>query len=433
MACPALPATPAREATLTIRPYFCLSIGRSAALLARKAPLRLVWITMSQSASLIRITSVSRVRPALLTRTSSLPHCLTTASTAVPGAPLSAKSACSAIAWWPSCDSSSTSESASACRLLYVMATDAPARPKRTAVARPMPRLPPVTRTTCSEKPSAMDGLEGGVHAGQILDIVDHGARENLLDQAGQGPPRTNLNVGVGAELLQPLDRLRPANWASQLADHQPADLERILVDLRISIEDLGATQGARRDLLPRSGEDLCRMGHQRRVERAADGQPYQALRAGRFELGAHGTQANLAARDDHLTRRVVVGNHDLSPAARACLFDGVVGQAEDGDHPAGRRCRRRHRPAARPDGFQRIEGIEGLGRHQPGELTHAVAGDQVRGEPAGAHQAKQGQAVKQDRRLGVAGRLWLGLGPVQHELAQRHREPVLGLADEVG
>src|ERR1700674_5088357 len=139
------------------------------------------------------------------------------------------------------------------------MATDAPARPKRTAVAPPMPRLPPVTRTTCSEKPSAMDGLERGVHTGQILDIVDYGARENLLDQAGEGPPRTNLNVGVDAELLQALDRLCPEHRASQLADHQPADLERILVNLGIGIEDLGAAQCAERDLLPGSGEDLCR------------------------------------------------------------------------------------------------------------------------------------------------------------------------------
>src|ERR1700704_3357501 len=122
------------------------------------------------------------------------------------------------------------------------MATLAPARPKRTALARPMPRLPPVTRTTWSEKPSAMDGLQGAVHARQILDIVDHRARENLLDQSGQGLTGTNLNVGVGTQLLQPLDRLRPAHRAGQLADHEPADLDRILVDLRVGIEDLGAS-----------------------------------------------------------------------------------------------------------------------------------------------------------------------------------------------
>src|SRR5882762_9564097 len=139
------------------------------------------------------------------------------------------------------------------------MAMRAPARPKRTAVARPMPRLPPVTRTTWSEKPSAMDGLQGGIHARQILDIVDHRAREYLLDQPGQGLTRTNLNVGVGTELLQPLDRLRPAHRAGQLADHERADLDRILVDLRVGIVDLGAAQPPQRDLLPGGVEDLRR------------------------------------------------------------------------------------------------------------------------------------------------------------------------------
>ncbi len=40
---------------------------------------------------------------------------------------------------------------------------------------------------------------------------------------------------------------------------------------------------------------------------------------------------------------------------------------------------------------------------------------------------------MKQDRRLGVAGRLQLGLGSVHYEPPQRHREPRLGLSDEVG
>src|SRR6202011_5012389 len=184
---------------------------------------------MSQSASLIRIMSVSRVNPALLTRTSSRPQCLTTASTAIPGAPLSAKSACTAIASCPACESCSTRESASTFRLLYVIATFAPASPNRTAVARPIPRLPPVTRTTWPRKPSDMHGLEQAIHAGEVFDIVDHGTRDNLLDEPGQSPPRTNLNVGVRAQLLQPLDRLRPPDRAGELADHEAADLHRIL------------------------------------------------------------------------------------------------------------------------------------------------------------------------------------------------------------
>src|SRR3989442_4195785 len=102
-----------------------------------------------------------------------------------------------------------------------------------------MPRLPPVTRTTWSAKLSGMIGLEQGVHAGQVLDIVDHRAGENLLDQPGDRPPRTNLNVVVRAQLLQALDRLRPAHRAGQLANPKAADLHRVRLTTRFGICDL--------------------------------------------------------------------------------------------------------------------------------------------------------------------------------------------------
>src|SRR5438132_602209 len=337
-----------------MRPYFCLSIGRSAALLARKAAFRLVWMTRSQSASLIRITSVSRVKPALLTSTSRRPQRFTTASTAMPGAALSVKSACTAIVSWPAWESTSTRVSASALRLLYVMATVAPASPNSSALARPIPRLPPVTSTTWPLKPSDMDRLEQAVHAGQILDIVDHGTRENLPHQPGERSPRTNLNVGVCAELLQPLDRLRPPDWAGELADHEAADLHRILVNLRIGIEDLRAAQPTELDRLPGSGKHLGGLRHQWRMERPAHGQPHQALCPCRIELRAHRSQATLTTGDHDLARRVVVGDDHLAASGRTDLLDGSVGDADHGDHSAGLSCGRRHRRSARAHGRER-------------------------------------------------------------------------------
>ena len=70
MAWPALPITPEIDVMLTIRPARWRSIGRSTALVTRKADLRLVSSTASQSSSDMRMISVSRVIPALLTRTS---------------------------------------------------------------------------------------------------------------------------------------------------------------------------------------------------------------------------------------------------------------------------------------------------------------------------------------------------------------------------
>src|SRR5438067_13929268 len=107
-----------------------------------------------------------------------------------------------------------------------------------------MPRLPPVTRATWSAKRSAdMRGLEVGGHAGHVLDIVDHRARENLLDQPGQRPTRANLDVGVCPQLLQRLYRRGPADRAGELPDLESAHSARVLVDLGIRIEDLGPAQ----------------------------------------------------------------------------------------------------------------------------------------------------------------------------------------------
>ena len=58
---------------LMMRPYRCLNIGRSAALLQLYALFRFVRKTTSQSSSLIIMSSMSRVVPALLTRMSTRP------------------------------------------------------------------------------------------------------------------------------------------------------------------------------------------------------------------------------------------------------------------------------------------------------------------------------------------------------------------------
>ena len=250
-----------------------------------------------------------------------------------------------------------------------------------------------------------------------VFRVVFMLARSSILwtTAPGQGLTRTNLNVGVGTELLQLLDRLGPAHRPGQLADHEPADLDRILMDLRIGIEDLRPSQPPQRDLLPGGGEDLGRVSHQRRMEGPAYGQPHLALRPRGAQPWADGLQAGLAPRDHDLAGGIVVGDHDLSRAGGTGQFDGVVGQAEHRNHAAGGRGGVRHRPAASLHGRQRVEGVERLSRHQPGELAHAVAGDQRRGQPPGRHQAQQREAVKQDRRLRVAGRLELRLGSVEH------------------
>jgi len=56
-----------------MRPLRCLMNGRVSALVKLNAPLRLVLITVSHSSSLMRMSRLSRVTPALFTRMSTRP------------------------------------------------------------------------------------------------------------------------------------------------------------------------------------------------------------------------------------------------------------------------------------------------------------------------------------------------------------------------
>ncbi len=102
----------------------------------RKDPARLVSTTVSQSSSLIRMRSPSLVTPALATSTSTGPPSFSSAS--VNAASTEAVSVTSQRT--PMSPSGASPERC-------VTATVSPASANDRAIARPMPRLPPVTRT----------------------------------------------------------------------------------------------------------------------------------------------------------------------------------------------------------------------------------------------------------------------------------------------
>ena len=118
-----------------IRPRRRRSMPLAARLASRKVPVRLVSMTDDQSSSLIRRSRVSLVMPALATSTSTGPWasstCLNAASTAS-GSVMSHRT---------------SSAPSGAPPLRVVTATLSPWAMKASAMARPMPRLPPVTRT----------------------------------------------------------------------------------------------------------------------------------------------------------------------------------------------------------------------------------------------------------------------------------------------
>ncbi len=126
-----------------MRPPFCFSIGRMAACVSVNAAVRLVAMTASQSSRFIRISSWSRVIPALQTTMSSRPCVLTISPGTFASAASSVTSSVNASARPPAATISSAVAFALSARAAQI--TSAPCAASRVAMAFPMPREAPVT------------------------------------------------------------------------------------------------------------------------------------------------------------------------------------------------------------------------------------------------------------------------------------------------
>ena len=126
-----------------IRPRLSRSMPLDARFASRNEPVRLVSMTDDQSSSDIRSTRVSAVMPAFATRTSTGP-CASSA----------AANAASTSAWLVMSHLISSAPSG-APPLRVVTATRSPWAMNASAIARPMPRLPPVIRTERGSGPVA--------------------------------------------------------------------------------------------------------------------------------------------------------------------------------------------------------------------------------------------------------------------------------------
>jgi len=126
-----------------MRPLRAFIMPRNTALLVRKIELRLVLITASQSSSFIRISSWSRVIPALLTRMLSWPNSLLMLS-------ISASTALASVTFnsrpVPPLAPSRSAMADAPDAEVAVPITVAPRFASSSAIAAPMPRLAPVTK-----------------------------------------------------------------------------------------------------------------------------------------------------------------------------------------------------------------------------------------------------------------------------------------------
>ena len=142
MAWPGEPMKAPTDETMITRPRWSRSILARARLVTRNTPDRLVSMTSDQASSPMRSTRVSWVMPALATRTSTGPQVSSMVSNA-------------ALTWAGSVTSQANARrppappppSSSTTPDREVTATRSPWSANHRAVARPMPRVPPVTST----------------------------------------------------------------------------------------------------------------------------------------------------------------------------------------------------------------------------------------------------------------------------------------------
>src|SRR3989442_944645 len=139
---------PAVDAMLITRPpLFCRIMSFVAARVMRNAPRRLTSMTRSQSSSFMRTRRPSRMTPALLTRMSTRPNrCLAASTNRSASSRITASATTPRTA--PPRASSSLAERWSRSASRPETTTAAPSSASNVAIARPMPRLPPVTIAT---------------------------------------------------------------------------------------------------------------------------------------------------------------------------------------------------------------------------------------------------------------------------------------------
>src|SRR5665213_549620 len=228
---------------LMIRPRRSFIMRRNTAFDSRYTAVRLVVMTWFQSSGFMRSNSPSRVMAALLTRmvgmlwvasscasSASIDASLDTSSTAPrPLRPWAAKVAVS---------------SAAPASLVEVPMTRAPAAAMPTAMARPIPRDPPVTSTTSlsnmfrtpRDQSSATGRGQRGLKCRTILEgeTCQIRAPVDAAIQTTEDFARAALDDLGRAGRNQRTDRILPAHRAYQLCDQQLTNVIRLRMRARI-------------------------------------------------------------------------------------------------------------------------------------------------------------------------------------------------------
>src|SRR5512143_3410463 len=192
----------------TMRPQRRLIMPRATSFVSRNGPFRFASSTASQSSSPMRNSRLSRFSPALFTSRSTGP---TSASTRWASASICAAPAMSqAYPFAPPPNAAAAPSAFAPSR--PQMATFAPLPASPSAIERPMPREPPVTRATLPDRSMFMPhpGRRGGGPDGRIED-------GRIEDASADAPIRQSA-------LSLSLHTLRHLVGSSQRDDARPRD-----------------------------------------------------------------------------------------------------------------------------------------------------------------------------------------------------------------
>lgn len=144
----AYPVSPAFDATFTTRPHPASTIAGTSARHSTNGAVTFTAIVDAHASSVVRESGALGATPALLISTSTRP---TRAATSASAASIEARSARSHAIATPSAPPIDAATSSSSLRVRPVTTTRYPARPSALAMARPMPRPPPVTSAVRAE------------------------------------------------------------------------------------------------------------------------------------------------------------------------------------------------------------------------------------------------------------------------------------------
>ena len=302
------------------------------------------------------------------------------------------------------------------------------ARPAPTAMARPMPREPPVTTATLPSSSRVMLPRSSFVPRpirGSPTEVTFMVGAIRLTRPASTAPaPSSSASVTPSASsfCIDSSQRTGAVTCSTSSARSRSGSWQAAASTL-VTTGTLGRCEGS----LPSSAASRSAAGRMSAQWKGALTASGTARLAPRSLQDLHRPiDGRLGARDDHLAAAVEVGRRDH----RARLL---------GHRPAalGHRLGSRPRIAAMrpcPAGTAscmnvaaQVHQADGVGqrqrarRHQRGVLAQRVAGDEVGAQArAGLEHAQGGHAGGQDGRLGVGGQGQLGLGPLEAEPRQR-------------